>query len=478
MKTAHDGKLGLIALVAIVVSSMIGGGVYSLPQNMAQYSAAGPALIAWIITGVGIFFVANSLRILANARPDLQAGIYMYAHEGFSPFVGFLVAWGYWLMTIFGNVAFAVILMDALDQFFPGRFTGGGNLNSIICGSILIWGYYYLVTRGVTTVGAANIIGTIAKLIPLVIFILIVGWAFDSANLSHDYWGSDPQTVKSLGPVSHQITNPLLITLWMFVGIEGAVVMSGNARNSKDIGRATLIGLFLSLFIYIGLSLLPYTVASQAELAKLSTPSTAGVLKMMIGKTGELIMSIGMIISVMTGWLAWTMLCAEIPMAAAINGTFPKFFAKKNAHGAAGNSLLVSSAIMQLAMVLLWFSSNAWNTMVNLTSVMVIPAYLASTLFLFNSALNGRKSAGGGTMLALISSGIGVLFCLLMIYFSDPIYTMMIPIMMTIGIPLYLYASMNTKSGPFNFSRKDLFYLIILLAVDAVVMLYMNHIGL
>lgn len=58
-----EHKLGLIALIAIVVGSMLGGGVFSLPQNTAATSAIGPVLIAWIIAGIGIYFIANSFRL-------------------------------------------------------------------------------------------------------------------------------------------------------------------------------------------------------------------------------------------------------------------------------------------------------------------------------------------------------------------------------------------------------------------------------
>lgn len=85
-------KLGLIALSAIVVSSMLGGGVFSLPQNTAATSAVGPVIIAWVIAGIGIYFIANSFRLLSNLRPDLKAGVYMYAQEGFGSFIGFNVA--------------------------------------------------------------------------------------------------------------------------------------------------------------------------------------------------------------------------------------------------------------------------------------------------------------------------------------------------------------------------------------------------
>ena len=134
----RTGKLGVLGLAAIVVSSMIGGGIFSLPQNMAQSASVGAVILAWIITGIGMFFIANTFRILADAKPNLTSGIYMYAREGFGSYMGFNIGWSYWLCQIFGNVGYAVITMDALNYFFPHMFTGGNNLNSIIGGSILI----------------------------------------------------------------------------------------------------------------------------------------------------------------------------------------------------------------------------------------------------------------------------------------------------------------------------------------------------
>ena len=67
-------KLGVIGLAAIVVSSMVGGGVFSLPQNMAASASAGAVLLAWVITGIGIYFIANTFSILSRVKPDLTAG--------------------------------------------------------------------------------------------------------------------------------------------------------------------------------------------------------------------------------------------------------------------------------------------------------------------------------------------------------------------------------------------------------------------
>jgi len=81
-------KMGALGLAAIVISSMIGGGIFSLPQNMAASASVGAVILAWLITGIGMYFIANVFRILSMAKPNLTTGIYMYAKEGFACFIG------------------------------------------------------------------------------------------------------------------------------------------------------------------------------------------------------------------------------------------------------------------------------------------------------------------------------------------------------------------------------------------------------
>ena len=145
-ESSGGGKLGVWALAGVVVSSMIGGGIYSLPQNMAAGASVGAVLL---ITGIGVYFLANTFRILSVVKPDLTAGIYMYSRAGFGPYVGFTIGWSYWLCQICGNVGYAVITMDALNYFFPPYFAGGNGIYSIIGGSLLIWGFNALVLKGI-----------------------------------------------------------------------------------------------------------------------------------------------------------------------------------------------------------------------------------------------------------------------------------------------------------------------------------------
>lgn len=443
-------KLGLIALISIVVSSMIGSGVDSLPQNMAANSALGPVIIAWLICAFGMYFIARTFMVLSDIRPDLQTGIYMYARDGFGAFTAFIVAWGYWLMTIFSNVAFAIMVMDTLNYFLPGDFKGGNNIPSIIGASFLIWGFNSLVLSGIKSAGIVNTIGTIAKLIPLVVFVAVLIYFLNYAHLADNIWGhASPEASKKLGSVFSQILSPLYIALWCFIGIEGAVALSGRARNKKDVGRATFIGFLISLTICLLISILPFGIMTQSQLSQIPTPSTAGVLKAVTGDWGEWLINIGVLISVLTSWVAWTMICAEVPMAAARDKTFPKAFAKKNSKGAASVSLWVSSAAMQIIVLLVYFSNHAWTTMLAVSAVTVLPAYLASTAYLLKLCLNRQydQYTQEGRGIAIFSSVIGIIFCLFMFYASAFKYLMMTPLILTCGIPIFIWARIEQKQA-------------------------------
>ncbi len=438
-KITTGGKLGIFGLAGIVVSSMIGGGIFSLPQNMAQSAAAGAVILAWIITGIGMYFIANTFRILSNAKPNLTSGIYMYAKAGFGPYMGFNIGWSYWLCQIFGNVGYAVITMDAFNYFFPGTFSGGNNLYSVIGGSLLIWFFNFLVLRGVKQAALINLVVTIAKIVPIVLFIIIVGAVFNHDKFSFDFWGEN--TFGKLGDIPTQIRNTMLVTLWAFIGIEGAVVLSGRAEKQSDVGKATVIGYLGCLAIYVLLSVLPFGLMSQEQLAQIPNPSTAGVLASVVGPWGAWLMNIGVIIAILASWLSWTMIVSEMPHAMAQNGAFPKVFAHENKAGSPNVSLWVTSLLMQLAMGLVYFASNAWNTMLSITGVMVLPAYFMSCLYLWKICEDHDfPSIGISRFWALITGILGTVYAVWLIYAAGINYLLMAIVFIAIGVPVYMWA--------------------------------------
>ncbi|WP_054199893.1 basic amino acid/polyamine antiporter [Clostridium baratii] len=474
----NNKKLGVVALAGVVISAMLGGGVYNLPQNMAQNASAGAILIAWVITGIGMWFIANTFRILAAARPDATTGIYAYGELGFGKFTGFLMAWGYWICNSFANVGYAVLLMDSLNYFFPGYFKGGNNWLSIACGSLVLWIIYFVVLSGVKQATFLNIIGTIGKLVPLAIFLLILVVSFKASLFFTDFWGL--KTVVSvhdsaLGGLLPQIKSTMLVTLWVFTGIEGAVVVSGRAKSQKDVGKATFLGFLTCLLLYTALSLLPLGVFPQGEVSTMAPPSTAAVLMGVIGKWGSVIMNVGVIIAILSSWLIWTVMLSELPFAAAKDGTFPKIFRKENKNESPSFSLLASTIVMQIILIFVHFAGNAWNMMLSITSVMALPCYIASTLYLYKIASKNDNypKIFASRKYAVVTGILGTLYGLWLIYAAGLEYLLIALVIYAIGIPVFKKARKETSPNAPEFTKIERYVAIGLIILGIIGLIYL-----
>ena len=469
-------KLGVIALAGVVISAMLGGGVYNLPQNMAQSASAGAILISWIITGIGIWFIANTFRILAAARPDATTGIYTYGELGFGKFTGFLMAWGYWICNSFANVGYAVLLMDSLNYFFPPYFKGGNNWLSIACGSLVLWIIFFIVLAGVKQASALNVIGTIGKLLPLAIFLLVLLFSFKFSTFFTDFWGL--KTVAkvhdtNLGGILPQVKSTMLVTLWVFTGIEGAVVVSGRAKSQKDVSKATFLGFITCLLIYTLLSLLPLGVYSQGEISKMAPPSTAAVLMDLIGNWGSVIMNLGVIIAILSSWLIWTVMLSQLPFAAAQSGTFPKIFAKENKNGAPVNALLITNILVQLFLISMLFTQSAYQFAFSLASSAILYPYMFSAFYQVKYTLEHRQQA---TTKQWTIGIIASIYAIWIIYAAGINYLLLT---MLLYIPALLVYSIVQKNNQTRLIKSDyiLFMIIIVLAVIGLIKLLMGTIN-
>lgn len=435
MKAPHKAaSIGPIMLSAIVISSMIGGGTYSIPQSMAQNGVPAAIILAWLVTAVGMFFIAFTFKILSEARPNLTTGIYAYSRDGFGDLAGFGIAWSYWICQICGNIGSLVLAMSAMNYFFPGQFYGGNNVNSIIGGSAILWLMFFIVRDGIKSASLANLVGTVCKVLPIAAFMLVAAYYFDFGKFMSDFAGQvKADNTADLGGLGSQTKNLMIYAMWTFVGIEGAVVMSGRARSQRDVGIATLVGFFGCVFIFVTISLLPFGLMTQEELSKIENPSTAGVLKAIAGDWGEVMMNVGLLVSICASMLSWTMIVIQIPFAAAKDGTFPKFFSGTNAKDVPIKSLIVTTLTTQAIFIMVHFAANAWNTIFTIASVLVLPAYFATAAYLVKISLPKKN-------VFHICCGIfGSAYALWVIYSAGLNYLLLASIFIAAGIPIFLW---------------------------------------
>jgi arginine:ornithine antiporter/lysine permease len=461
-------KLGLLLLSGIVVGSMIGGGAFNLPQNMAAGAGLGAIAVAWVITLVGMLFLSNCFRTLADQRPELKSGIYSYARVGFGRFAGFEMAWGYWLSSAFGNVAFAVLIMQTLGYFFP--VLDGKNWQSIAGGSLLIWAMHFMVLSGVKRTAILNTMASVVNIVTLSVGIAIVALFFRKMQFSYDIWGHQ----QHLGNVLTQVKSTMLVTLWVFIGIEGAVVVSDRARDPHQVGTATFVGLAVCTTLYFLLSALPFGVLPQTALAKLQNPSSAYILENLIGHWGAVFVVVSLLFSVLSCWLAWTILVAELPFAAAKENVFPRFLSRENRNQAAAPSLWLSTIVMQAMMFVVLFAHDAWIWLISVAGVMILPPYLASTAFLWQCASQKtfRVVEGESRRVSLWTGILGTVYAAWLLYAAGPKFLLMSTIFFVIGIPVFWYAQRerNPSTSPFTGPERAAAGILAIVAVVAVVL--------
>ncbi|WP_371335259.1 amino acid permease [Klebsiella quasipneumoniae] len=451
-----EKKLGLSALTALVLSSMLGAGVFSLPQNMAAVASPSALLIGWAITGVGILFLAFAMLLLTRIRPDLDGGIFTYAREGFGELIGFCSAWGYWLCAVIANVSYLVIVFSALSFFTDTpelRLFGDGNTwQSIVGASVLLWVVHFLVLRGVQTAAGINLVATLAKLLPLGAFVALAALAFQLDTFRLDFSG------VALGvPVWEQVKNTMLITLWVFIGVEGAVVVSARARHKRDVGRATLLAVLSALAVYLLVTLLSLGVVPRSELAEMRNPSMAGLMVRLMGSWGEIVIAAGLIVSVCGAYLSWTIMAAEVPYLAATHKAFPRLFARQNRNNAPSASLWLTNISVQASLVLIWLTGSDYGTLLTIASEMILVPYLLVGAFLLKIATRPLHQA----------VGIGAcIYGLWLLYASGPVHLLLSVVLYAPGLLVFLYAR-RTHQRDRSLKRREL-ALIGLLLVAAV----------
>lgn len=456
MENKKTKGISLFALLAIIISGAIGGGVFNLANDLARGSTPGGVVISWLFIGFGILMLVLSFNRLITIKPDLS-GVSDYARAGFGDFVGFLSGWGYWISAWTGTIGFAVLMMTSADYFFPSKFAnsnGSLTILSVIIVSIISWILMLLVDRGVETAAAVNAIVMIAKLIPLVVF-SITGIILFKANVfTQHFWQTFTTNFAADGSVKDfvwhamtasgllsQIKGSLMVMVWVFVGIEGAAMMGNRAKKKSDTAKATVIGLAVLLVIYVLLSLLPYGYMDQASLANVKAPGLVYILNEMVGGWGGSLMAVGLMISLLGAWLSWTMLPVEATQQLAEQKLLPSWFGKLNKYHAPSNSLLITQLMIQIFIIITYFVANAYNVFIYMATAVIMICYALVGAYLFKISL--KEASVKNILIGFFTFA----FQALALYLSGWQYVWLAMILYTIGFLLFIGAKKESHQS-------------------------------
>lgn len=466
-------KLSLPALTAMVVGSMVGAGVFQLPSRFASQTGVYGAAIAWAIAGTGMLMLAFVFQNLANRKPELDNGVYVYARAGFGYYPGFLSAVGFWASACAGNAFYWVLIMTTLSQLFPDLepvLGSGDTWWAFAISAAAVWGFFLLIRRGVKEAAWINAIVTVAKLVPLLLFLVLVIFYFKpDVFVDNLAGGADLPGGESL---LTQVQGTMLITVFVFLGIEGASVYSRYARRRADVGRATVVGFLSVLALFASISILSYGILPKAQIAELPQPSVGGVLESVTGTWGGNFIRVGLIISVLGAYLAWQLLAADVVYAAGKDGDLPPYFGAVNRHEAPEHAVLWTSILVTGVLFAVQFLDNALDFTLDLTAALALAPFLLASAYAVKIAIrrDGYEDGRGRTR-ELVIAWISTAYTLFLLWAAGYVFLFLACLLLAPATLLYIAARRGQGERPFTRPGLITFVLILAGAIVGIVLM-------
>lgn len=362
-------SLGMWRATSLVTGNIVGVGLFMLPASLGAYGTVG--LLGWTLTALGSICLALVFARLSHAFPKI-GGPYAYSREAFGDFVGFQMAWSYWVGTWASNAAIATGFVSYLSLFWP-ELTHNLGL-SFAVSLATVWLFTLINIIGVKMAGTVQLITTILKIAPLLI---IAVFGLPQINVEH-FFPINPSDM----PFWSALSASAALTLFSFLGLESATIPAEDVKNpEKTIARATVMGTLLAAIIYIGMMIVILGMLSPKELANSAAPF-ADAASNIFGSWAGSFVACAAIISSLGTLNGWILVQGQMPVAAARDGLFPAFFDKHTKNGSPYLALIISSLLMS---VMLYMNYEAglveqFTTIVVFTTFAVLLPYLYSTV--------------------------------------------------------------------------------------------------
>jgi arginine:ornithine antiporter/lysine permease len=364
-----------------------------------------------------------------------------------------------------------------VGAFFDGLGDGDTFL-AVAISTAGVWTFHYLVARGVRDAAVINRIVTIFKIIPILVFIVVLFVNLD-ADVFSDNWTA--YGYGDLGGLDEQIRNTMLITTFVFIGIEGASVYSRYAQKREDVGRATIMGLLSVLSIFALVTLSSYSVVPQPELAGTRQPSMVGVFQSVVGDWGEVFVSVAVIVSVLGAYLAWTLMAAEVMYVPARQEDLPEFLGRENEAGTPITALVVTSLGVQALLALTLFVSDALNFMLDLSTCLALLPYLLAAAYALKLGLTGEAYEGVPARTRrkeTIVAGVATAYTIFLFDAAGMKFVLLMTVLLAPASLLYVKARSEHGRRIFSPTEMALFALIVAGGVIGVVGLWTGRITL
>ena len=438
--TPETSGLNLPQSTALVMGSIIGVGIFSLPYAIASY---GPiSLVAMGLATIGAVSLALMFAVLSRRIPA-EGGPYAYARAAFGNGFGFSQAWLYWITAWAGNAAIVVGWVFYVQLFLN---KGGSTLGSIAIALVGLWVPALVNLSGVRNMGVFQLWSTVLKFVPLALM-ATVGLLFIKVGNFTPWNTSGDSSLAAIG-------GAMAICLFSYLGVETAAVAAGKVRNpSRNVPKSTIYGTLGSAVVYLFSLVAVFGILPAAVLAQDGNQASysAAANEIAGGTWLGYIVAIAVIISGLGALNGWTMICAEMPLAAAKDGLFPKAFGTMSRHKVPAFGIVSSTALASVAVVISYLGASGatvFTTLVLMTGITSAIPYAASALAQLKwRILDGQKGHTPHFALDVGVALVALVMSLAFVWYSrnsgEDWYVVWGPFLMAggaalLGVPVYL----------------------------------------
>src|SRR3974390_1094362 len=367
---AAAAGFGLPVAIALIMGSIIGVGIFNLPTSLAAY---GPiTLVSMGLTTVGAIALALMFAALSRRLPA-DGGPYAYSRVAFGNRLGFFNAWSYWITAWAGNAAIAVGGVLYVEEFIN---KGHNKFFTVLLVLVGLWIPAAINLSGVKNMGLVQVVTTVLKFAGL-LFVSIVGlFSISTANYH-------PWNVSGEGAIG-AIGGGMAIALFSYLGVEVAAVAAAKVRDpDRNIPKATVFGTLATAVVYMLSLTAMFGILPSSQLGVSTAPFSDAVNTMFGGTWAGNIMAVVVIISGFGALNGWTMICAEMPLAAAKDGLFPDRFKTMSKPGVPVFGIISSTLLASIAMIINYLGSGGatvFTTLVLMTGITAAIPYGFSAL--------------------------------------------------------------------------------------------------
>lgn len=336
-------KIGFWSVLAIVMGSQIGSGVFMLPASLAPYGEY--SILGWLVSGMGAICLALVFAGLCQRFPR-TGGPHVYVKAMFGLTPGFFTGWTYWIISWVSTTAVIIASISYLSPFLGAQ----PPWVYLILEILLLLAVTVLNLKGIQAAGEMEFILSILKIIPLFVLPLLAIFYFNRDNFS---------VVPDIAvlPLSSKLSQVVLLTLWGFIGLETATTPAGSVENpSKTIPRAIILGTLCTALLYLMSNIGIMGLVPGHVLANAKAPYVVASHYLFGGNWHYLIAIIASVACVGT-LNAWMLASGQIVLGLAEDQLMPEGFAQKNAANAPALGLL-TSAVGILPLLVLTMNAN------------------------------------------------------------------------------------------------------------------------